>query len=70
LNENAGACSIGVGVGALAFITLVFFLIVDARFDSLSSIKIRRRAVVSDLAISGLISIIVSIWSFKLNSIY
>ena len=34
-------------------IICLFFLLVDAKFDSFSNVKTRKRAVIVDLAISG-----------------
>jgi hypothetical protein len=40
-------------IGVIALLACILFLILDARFDSFSSIKIRRRVVLVDLGFSG-----------------
>lgn len=58
MDNDPGACGLGVTFGVISFLTLVVFLVVDARFDSFSSVKIRRRFVVADMAISGAIGVL------------
>lgn len=53
-NSDSNACNFGVAVGVLAFLGACGFLAIEAMFESFSSIKIRRRAVVADMAFSGL----------------
>uniref|UniRef100_G3PX33 Synaptogyrin n=1 Tax=Gasterosteus aculeatus aculeatus TaxID=481459 RepID=G3PX33_GASAC len=55
-NNNADACNYGVTVGVACFLGSIFFLILDIYFPSISSVKDRRRAVMLDLAFSGLAS--------------
>lgn len=52
-NNDSHACNMGVGVGVIAFLASIALLILEAMFDNLSSIKLRRRAVVGDMAFSG-----------------
>ncbi|BFZ17995.1 hypothetical protein BsWGS_21034 [Bradybaena similaris] len=54
MNNDDNACGYGTGVGVLAFLICLGFLIVDAFFENLSSVQHRRYAVLADLAISGL----------------
>uniref|UniRef100_T1JEK9 MARVEL domain-containing protein n=1 Tax=Strigamia maritima TaxID=126957 RepID=T1JEK9_STRMM len=56
-NENNGACSFGIGVGVIAFLACVAFLILDYMFDNISSIKTRKHVVLGDMGFSGF-------WSF------
>ncbi|XP_074135661.1 synaptogyrin-3 [Sminthopsis crassicaudata] len=56
-NKNEGACNYGIAVGIIAFFACIFFLVLDLNFQEISSVKDRRRAVLLDLAFSGL-------WSF------
>ncbi|XP_036771848.2 synaptogyrin-3 [Manis pentadactyla] len=56
-NGNAGACRFGVALGLGAFLACAAFLLLDARFQQISSVRDRRRAVLLDLGFSGL-------WSF------
>ncbi|KYO30846.1 synaptogyrin-3 [Alligator mississippiensis] len=55
-NENEGACSYGISIGIIAFFTCVFFLVVDLHFQQISSVKDRKRAVLLDLGVSGILS--------------
>jgi len=57
MNNDPNACGFGITIGVIAFLALIVFLIIDARFDSFSSVKIRRRMVIADLAFSG-------VWGF------
>ncbi|XP_077931101.1 synaptogyrin-3 isoform X2 [Halichoerus grypus] len=56
-NGNAGACRFGVALGLGAFLACAAFLLLDLRFQQISSVRDRRRAVLLDLGFSGL-------WSF------
>ncbi|XP_033092060.1 synaptogyrin-3 isoform X2 [Trachypithecus francoisi] len=56
-NGNAGACRFGVALGLGAFLACAAFLFLDVRFQQISSVRDRRRAVLLDLGFSGL-------WSF------
>lgn len=53
MDNDPNACGFGITIGVIAFLALIVFLIIDARFDSLSSVKIRRRAVIADMGFSG-----------------
>ena len=50
---NDSACSYGVGVGVLAFLGCVVFLILDAYFPQISNAKERKFIVIADLVFSG-----------------
>ncbi|XP_043955896.1 synaptogyrin-2a [Gambusia affinis] len=52
-NNNDSACSYAVGIGILAFLACVIFLILDAYFPNISNAKERKYIVVGDLAFSG-----------------
>nr|KAF6356156.1 synaptogyrin 3 [Myotis myotis] len=56
-NGNAGACRFGVTLGLGAFLACAAFLLLDLRFQQISSVRDRRRAVLLDLGFSG-------VWSF------
>ncbi|XP_015446432.1 synaptogyrin-3 [Pteropus alecto] len=56
-NGNTGACRFGVALGLGAFLACAAFLLLDVRFQQISSVRDRRRAVLLDLGFSGL-------WSF------
>lgn len=50
---NPSACSYGVGIGIIAFIICIAFLVLDALFDQISGVQHRKYAVLADLAVSG-----------------
>ncbi|XP_037332878.2 synaptogyrin-2a [Pungitius pungitius] len=52
-NENDSACNYGVGIGVLAFLACVVFLILDAYFPQISNAKERKLIVMGDLIFSG-----------------
>jgi len=52
-NNDNNACRLGSGLGLIGFLASIAFLIVEALFQNLSSIKIRRRVVAFDLGFSG-----------------
>ncbi|KAM9392927.1 synaptogyrin-2a [Pholidichthys leucotaenia] len=56
-NENDSACSYAVGIGILAFLACVVFLILDAYFPNISNAKERKYIVMGDLGFSG-------VWTF------
>nr|XP_033770625.1 synaptogyrin-3 [Geotrypetes seraphini] len=66
VNLNAGslrcifysedACNYGIAIGVMAFFACVFFFILDLYFPQISSVKDRKKAVLLDLACSGLLS--------------
>ncbi|XP_048659077.1 synaptogyrin-1 isoform X2 [Marmota marmota marmota] len=52
-NRNASACSYGVAVGVLAFLTCLLYLALDVYFPQISSVKDRKKAVLSDIGVSA-----------------
>ncbi|CAG5897821.1 synaptogyrin-2a [Menidia menidia] len=52
-NNNDQACSYGVGVGILAFLACVMFLMLDAYFPNISNAKERKYIVLGDLVFSA-----------------
>lgn len=52
-NNNDSACSYGVGIGVLAFLACVIFLILDAYFPQISNAKERKLIVIGDLVFSA-----------------
>lgn len=52
-NANDSACSYAVGIGVLAFMACVVFLILDAYFPRISNAKERKFIVLGDLVFSG-----------------
>ncbi|KAJ8389684.1 hypothetical protein AAFF_G00115600 [Aldrovandia affinis] len=56
-NGNDAACQYGVGVGILAFMACVSFLVLDAYFPQISNAKDRKHIVIADLIFSG-------VWTF------
>ncbi|XP_059413494.1 synaptogyrin-2-like [Carassius carassius] len=53
-NENEGACSYGIGIGILAFLACVVFIVLDAYFPQISNANERKYIVLADLGFSGL----------------
>uniref|UniRef100_A0A8C1S676 Synaptogyrin n=1 Tax=Cyprinus carpio TaxID=7962 RepID=A0A8C1S676_CYPCA len=56
-NQNDSACSYGVGVGILAFLACVVFIVLDAYFPQISNANERKYIVLGDLCFSG-------VWTF------
>ncbi|XP_015227612.1 PREDICTED: synaptogyrin-2-like [Cyprinodon variegatus] len=56
-NNNDSACSYAVGIGVLAFLACVAFLLLDAYFPNISNAKERKFIVMGDLAFSA-------VWTF------
>lgn len=56
-NERDSACSYALGIGVLAFLGCVLFLLLDAYFPNISNAKDRKYIVISDLAFSA-------VWTF------
>lgn len=52
-NEDDSACNYGVGIGVLAFLACIIFIILDAYFPQISNAKERKFIVIGDLAFSG-----------------
>ncbi|CAB1458977.1 unnamed protein product [Pleuronectes platessa] len=52
-NGQDSACSYGVGIGVLAFLACVVFLILDAYFPQISNAKERKYIVIGDLVFSA-----------------
>lgn len=52
-NQNDSACSYGVGVGILAFLACVVFIVLDAYFPQISNANERKYIVLGDLCFSG-----------------
>nr|XP_021580196.2 synaptogyrin-1 isoform X1 [Ictidomys tridecemlineatus] len=52
-NRNASACSYGVAMGVLAFLTCLLYLALDVYFPQISSVKDRKKAVLSDIGVSA-----------------
>ncbi|XP_036153722.1 synaptogyrin-1 isoform X1 [Myotis myotis] len=52
-NRNPNACSYGVTVGVLTFITCLLYLALDVYFPQISSVKDRKKAVLSDIGVSA-----------------
>uniref|UniRef100_A0A2R8MT33 Synaptogyrin 1 n=1 Tax=Callithrix jacchus TaxID=9483 RepID=A0A2R8MT33_CALJA len=52
-NRNPNACNYGVTVGVLAFLTCLLYLALDVYFPQISSVKDRKKAVLSDIGVSA-----------------
>lgn len=54
MNGDANACNYGVGIGVLAFLICLAFLVVDALFENISSVQYRKYVVIADMCVSGM----------------
>lgn len=52
-NHNHNACNYGITVGVLAFLSCLLYLALDVYFPQISSVKDRKKAVLSDIGVSG-----------------
>lgn len=52
-NKNADACNYGVFVGLVGLLACSFFLLLDYKFSSISSVKDRKKAVMLEIGFSG-----------------
>lgn len=52
-NGNDGACHYGVGIGVIAFLACVVFLLADAYLPLMSNAQERKYVVMADLGFSG-----------------
>jgi hypothetical protein len=52
-NDNVNACNFGTTIGVLAFLALIGFLVSDALFPNITSIKHRKFIVMGDMGFSG-----------------
>ncbi|XP_074865425.1 synaptogyrin-1 isoform X2 [Carettochelys insculpta] len=52
-NSNHNACNYGITVGVLAFLSCLLYLALDVYFPQISSVKDRKKAVLSDIGISA-----------------
>ena len=53
MHDDTNACNYGIGIGVLAFLFCIGFLILDAMFDNISNIQHRKYAVIADIGVSG-----------------
>ncbi|KAK7790804.1 hypothetical protein R5R35_012059 [Gryllus longicercus] len=56
-NDDSNACNYGVGIGVIAFLAAIGFLVGEYLFEQMSSVKTRKHYVLGDLGFSGF-------WSF------
>lgn len=52
-DSNSGACGFGTAIGVLGFLACIIFLAVDAYFENISSVQLRKQVVIGDLGCSG-----------------
>ncbi|XP_062846505.1 synaptogyrin-3a [Trichomycterus rosablanca] len=52
-NKNNDACNYGVTIGLIAFLACIFFLVLDIKFQQISSVKDRKKAVMLEIGFSG-----------------
>ena len=53
MSGDSNACGYGTGIGVLAFLFCIGFLVIDALFENISSVQQRKYAVIADLSVSG-----------------
>lgn len=61
-NKNNDACNYGVTIGLIAFLACIFFFILDIKFQQISSVKDRKKAVLLDIGFSGKACRMIYIW--------
>ncbi|XP_022254794.1 synaptogyrin-like [Limulus polyphemus] len=54
---DSRVCKFAVGIGIIAFLGSIGFLVAEAMFEKFSSIKIQKRLVLFDLGFSGLLAL-------------
>lgn len=52
-NGDANACNYGVGIGVIAFLASMVFIVGEYLFEQMSSVKTRKHYVLADLGFSG-----------------
>ncbi|KAK1805178.1 hypothetical protein P4O66_019533 [Electrophorus voltai] len=52
-NKNYDACNYGITVGLIAFLACIFFFVLDMKFQQISSVKDRKKAVMLEIGFSG-----------------
>jgi hypothetical protein len=52
-NKDNNACNYGVGIGVIAFLASIGFLVGEFMFEQMSSVKTRKHYVLGDLGFSG-----------------
>ena len=52
-NRDSNACNYGVGIGVIAFLASIGFLVGEFMFEQMSSVKTRKHYVLGDLGFSG-----------------
>ncbi|XP_033739876.1 synaptogyrin-2-like [Pecten maximus] len=54
MKDDSNACNYGVGIGVLAFLICIGFLVVDGLFENISSVQYRKYVVIADMCVSAL----------------
>eukprot|EP00795_Rhopilema_esculentum_P009169 gene9169-16838_t len=49
-HKDANACNYGIGIGVIAFLACIIFLVADASFENISNAELRKKLVLADLA--------------------
>lgn len=55
-NRNQNACNYGVFMGSMAFLCCMALLALDIYFPQISSVKDRKKAVLADVGVSGVLN--------------
>lgn len=53
MHGDNNACGYGTGIGIIAFLICLIFLVIDAMFENISSVQHRKYVVIGDLGLSG-----------------
>ncbi|XP_060799009.1 synaptogyrin-3a [Neoarius graeffei] len=53
-NKNNDVCNYGITIGLIAFLACIFFFVLDMKFQQISSVKDRKKAVLLEIGFSGL----------------
>ncbi|VDI62633.1 synaptogyrin-2-like [Mytilus edulis] len=54
MHGDNNACGYGTGIGIIAFLICLIFLVIDAMFENISSVQHRKYVVIGDLGLSAL----------------
>ncbi|XP_030646554.1 synaptogyrin-3a [Chanos chanos] len=52
-NKNYDACNYAITIGLIAFLACIFFFVMDMKFQQISSVKDRKKAIMLEIGFSG-----------------
>lgn len=53
VTTSTGVCGYGTAIGVMAFVVMLIFLVVDALFDNMSNVQLRKYVILADILCSG-----------------